>query len=138
MDAIVFEARYAKVTYNREKKLMLLIWDGSPSPDEYKQPFLTMLEYGSKFPVDGMLSDISKQGIVNPDNRKWFEKEMMPRAVEAGLKRGAIVTNGNAFKIYYINLILSAVNKFPIQTKLFNNQKDALAWLDSFHIAVAK
>jgi hypothetical protein len=138
MDAIVFEARYAKVTYNREKKLMVLIWDGSPSPEEYKKPFLTMLEYGHKFPVDGMLSDISKQGIVNPDNRKWFEKEMMPKAVEAGLKRGAIVTNGNAFKMYYINLILSAVNKFPIQTKLFNNQKDALIWLDSFAVSVLK
>lgn len=132
MDKIVFEERYAKVTYNAEKKLMVLIWDGSPSPEEYKKPFLAMLAYGHKHPVDGMLSDISKQGIVNPDNRKWFEKEMMPKAVEAGLKRGAIVTNGNAFKMYYINLILSAVNKFPIQTKLFNNQKDALTWLDSF------
>jgi hypothetical protein len=111
---------------------MFLIWNGSPNPDEYKKPFLTMLEYGSKFPVDGMLSDISKQGIITPDNRKWFEKEMMPKAVLAGLKRGAIVTNGNAFKLYYINLILSAVNKFPIQTKLFNNQKDAVDWLDSF------
>ena len=91
-----------------------------------------MLEFGQKNPVDGMLSDISKQGIINPDNRKWFEKEMMPKAVAAGLKRGAIVTNGNAFKLYYINLILSAINKFPITTKLFNNQKDAFDWLDSF------
>ena len=91
-----------------------------------------MLEYGRKFPTEGMLSDISKQGIINPENRKWFEKDMMPQAVIAGLKRGAIVTNGNAFKLYYINLILSAVNKFPIQTKLFNNREEAITWLESF------
>ncbi len=132
MVTTVFTAPYASVTYDSDKRCMFLIWNGSPNPDEYKKPFLTMLEYGSKFPVDGMLSDISKQGIITPDNRKWFEKEMMPKAVLAGLKRGAIVTNGNAFKLYYINLILSAVNKFPIQTKLFNNQKDAVDWLDSF------
>ncbi|HEY8936123.1 MAG TPA: hypothetical protein VIM65_12915 [Cyclobacteriaceae bacterium] len=132
MKDLIFDAPYAKVTYDSEKRMMVLIWDGSPNQEEYKKPFLTMLEFGQKNPVDGMLSDISKQGIINPDNRKWFEKEMMPKAVAAGLKRGAIVTNGNAFKLYYINLILSAVNKFPIATKLFNNQKDALSWLDSF------
>jgi len=132
MKDLIFDATYAKVTYDSEKRMMVLIWDGSPNQEEYKKPFLTMLEFGQKNPVDGMLSDISKQGIINPDNRKWFEKEMMPKAVAAGLKRGAIVTNGNAFKLYYINLILSAINKFPITTKLFNNQKDAFDWLDSF------
>jgi hypothetical protein len=94
-----------------------------------------MIAFGRKHPVDGMLSDITNQGVISPDNRKWFEKEMMPQAVEAGLKRGAIVTSGNAFKLYYINLILSAVNKFPIATKLFNNQKDALTWLESFPLS---
>src|SRR5690242_19456470 len=99
MKDLIFDTAYAKVTYDSEKRMMVLVWDGSPNQDEYKKPFLTMLEYGQKNPVDGMLSDISKQGIINPDNRKWFEKEMMPKAVAAGLKRGAIVTNGNAFKM---------------------------------------
>lgn len=128
----IFQAAYAVVTYDPAKQSMMLVWDGRPSPDEYKKPFMAMLEYSKSHPVDSMLSDISKQGIISPDNRKWFEKEMMPQAVLAGLKRGAIVTNGNAFKLYYINLILSAVNKFPIETKLFNNRQTALAWLDTF------
>jgi phosphatidate phosphatase PAH1 len=131
----VFNAPYATVTYDSDKRFMLLIWNGSPSTEEYKQPFLTMLSYGKKFPVDSMLSDISKQGIINPDNRKWFEKEMMPQAVTAGLKRAAIVTSGNAFKLYYINLILSAVNKFPITTKLFNKRDEAITWLDTFPVS---
>lgn len=132
MNTIVFDAPYATVTYFSEKRSMILIWNGSPDTDEYKKPFLAMIDFGSKFPVDGMLSDISNQGVINPDNRKWFEKEMMPLAVAAGLKRGAIVTNGNAFKLYYINLILSTVSKFPIQTKLFNKRQEAISWLDSF------
>src|SRR5690349_4999347 len=131
----VFTATYAHATYYPEKRLIVLIWDGNPNVDEYKQPFLAMIDFGKKNPVDGMLSDISNQGIINPENRKWFEKEMMPRAVEAGLKQAAIVTNGNAFKMYYINIILSAVNKFPITTKLFNKRDDALAWLASFPLS---
>ncbi|HYG37587.1 MAG TPA: STAS/SEC14 domain-containing protein [Cytophagales bacterium] len=138
MNPIVFQAPYAKVTYLPEKRTLVLIWNGTLTQEDYRKPFLAMIEFGKKTPVDSMLSDISKQGIISPENRKWFEKEMMPRAVETGLKRGAIVTSGNAFKLYYINLILSAVNKFPIATKLFNNQKDAFAWLDGFEVSTHK
>ena len=130
MNPKVFEATYASVTYYPEKRLLVLVWSGSPTKEEYQVPFLTMLEYSKTHPVDSMLSDISNQGVISPDNRKWFEKEMMPRAVAAGLKRAAIVTNGNAFKLYYINLILSAVNKFPIVTKLFNKRNEAIDWLE--------
>ncbi|HEY9004853.1 hypothetical protein [Ohtaekwangia sp.] len=136
MNPKVFEAPYASVTYYPEKRLLVLIWDGSPSTEEYKKPFMAMLEYGRKYPVDCMLSDISRQGVISPDNRKWFEKEMMPLAAQAGLRRAAIVTNGNAFKLYYINLILGAVNKFSITTKLFNKQNEALEWLDHFRVEV--
>jgi hypothetical protein len=138
MTTTVFTAPYANATYYPEKRYIVLIWEGSPSVDEYKKPFMAMIEFGKKNPVDGMLSDISNQGIISPDNRKWFEKEMMPKAVEAGLKQAAIVTNGNAFKMYYINLILSAVNKFPIVTKLFNKRNEALSWLETFPLSTHK
>ena len=134
MNEIVFQASYATVSYDAAKQLMVLIWNGSPSTEEYKVPFQKMLQYSETHPTEAMISDISNQGIINPDNRKWFEKEMMPKAVTAGLKRAAIVTNGNAFKMYYINIILSAVNKFPITTKLFNKQKDAFEWLESLAV----
>jgi hypothetical protein len=134
MNPKIFEASYAEVTYYPEHRLLVLVWTGSPSREEYKLPFLKMIDFGRKNPVDTMLSDISNQGVVSPDSRKWFEKEMMPQAVEAGLQRAAIVTNGNAFKLYYINLILGAVHKFPITTKLFNKRHEALAWLTNANV----
>ena len=134
----VFRAPYATAAYDSETLCITLIWNGSPTKEEYKQPFIAMIAFGRKHRVDSMLSDISLQGVISPDNRKWFEKEMMPQAVDAGLKRAAIVTNGNAFKLYYINLILSAVNKFPIVTKLFNKRSEAYEWLNSFETASAK
>jgi hypothetical protein len=135
MSKVIFDAPYARVTFIPEKRLLVLIWLGTPIKDEYKKPFQAMLDFGWKNPVDSMLSDITKQGVVSPDNRKWFEHEMMPKAVQAGLKRAALVTDGNAFKMYYLNIILSAVKKFPMVTKLFNNQAAAYAWLDSFPVS---
>jgi hypothetical protein len=135
MNNVIFQTPYATVTHDEKRRFLLLVWHGNPTRDEYRKPFQAMLEFGKRNNVQSMLSDISQQGVISPENRKWFEKEMMPDAVKAGLKRAAIVTNGNAFKLYYINLILSAVNKFPITTKLFNNQEDALKWIDSFALA---
>jgi hypothetical protein len=135
MNTTVFSEPYAHVTYYPEQRRLILVWDGNPTTEQYKKPFMAMLEFGRKNPVDSMISDISNQGIINPENRKWFEKEMMPQAVAAGLKRAAIVTSGNAFKLYYINIILSAVNKFPMTTKLFNKREEAVAWLDTFPVS---
>jgi hypothetical protein len=131
----VFSEPYAKVTYDSQKRQLLLIWDGNPTSDQYRKPFMAMIEFGKKYPVDSMISDISKQGVISPDNRKWFEKDMMPQAVAAGLKRAAIVTSGNVFKLYYINIILAAVNKFPMVTRLFNKREEASAWLDTFPVS---
>ena len=134
MNNVIFQAPYATVTHDEKRRFLLLIWHGNPTRDEYKKPFQAMLEFGRRNHVLSMLSDISKQGVISPENRKWFEKEMMPDAVKAGLKRAAIVTNGNAFKLYYVNLILSAVNKFPVVTKLFGSQEDAMKWIYSFPV----
>jgi hypothetical protein len=132
MNTTVFSEPYATVTFIPEKRQLVLVWDGNPGAEEYRKPFMSMIEFGKKTPVDSMISDISKQGVISPDNRKWFEKEMMPQAVAAGLKRAAIVTSGNVFKLYYINIILSAVNKFPMTVRLFNKREEAVTWLDTF------
>lgn len=134
MSVTVFEANYAKATYEPDKKRILLVWDGSPTEEEYKAPFNAMLKFAKIHPVDNMVSDISKQGVINPNNRKWFENEMMPQAIDTGMKRAAIVTSGNVFKLYYVNLILSSVNKFGLPVKLFKNQQEAGQWLDGFMV----
>ena len=73
----IFNSPYATVTFEPEKRQLILVWDGNPGADEYKNPFLKMIEFGRKHPVEAMISDISKQGIISPENRKWFEKEMI-------------------------------------------------------------
>jgi len=43
------------------------------------------------------LSDIREQSAVSPENRKWFEEEMIPKAISKGLKRAAVVFYSNVF-----------------------------------------
>jgi hypothetical protein len=129
---ILFNTAYATVHYQSEHELVILTWHGNPTAEEYQRPFKEILEFSRKNPVQNMISDITNQGVVNPENRKWFESDMMPKAVAAGLKRAAVVTNGNVFKMYYVNLLLSAINKYKVPLKVFKNTTEAINWITSF------
>jgi hypothetical protein len=132
MENLIFENKCAKVYYIPELRLGKVVWDGAPNSEEYKQPFRTLLEFSKNNPVINFLSDTTKQGVVSPENRKWFEMEMMPAALKAGLKRGSVVMDANIFKQYYINMILKASNKFGMPMKVFSKEEDALVWIKQF------
>ena len=126
----IFKSSCATVYYIRDKHIGKIVWDGPLTPDEYKKPFLALIDWSKKGnTVTRFLSDIRNQGVVTPETRKWFEKEMIPAAVTNGLQRGAVISGSNVFKTYYINLILSAVNKFNLPFKIFSDEEKAIEFL---------
>jgi hypothetical protein len=122
----IFESPSAIVYYLPEKTLGKIVWRGSLSPQEYKKPFLALIDLAKKgTSVTRFMSDILNQGVVSPESRKWFEKEMVPAAVANSLQRAAIISGRNVFAIYCSNLILSSVNKFNLPFKIFNDEEKA-------------
>lgn len=132
MKKIILDTDYAEISYDAELKLGKIEWKKKTSTEEYQYAFITLLEYAKSNPTYNFLSDIRKQSVVSPENRKWFEAEMLPRAIEAGLKRAAVVFDGNVFKKYYINMIIQVTNKFGLPMKVFNSEQEALGWFKSF------
>ncbi len=133
MKQVIFDYDYAQILYDPAVKLGILVWKRKPDNSEYQNAFEVMIEYSKKHTVDNFLSDIRNQGVVSPENRKWFESVMIPKAIDNGLKRAAVVFDGNVFKKYYINMILQVINKFGIPMKLFSTEEDAVKWFQSFY-----
>lgn len=132
MEKILIDESYATVTYVGELELGKIIWHRTPNAQEYKRSFEVMIdEAKAGVPITKFLSDIRKQGIINPELRKWFEKDMMPLAIKEGLLCGAVVFDGNAFKKYYMNMIIAASGKFGLPIKLFNQEAAAVEWLNA-------
>ncbi len=129
MEIEVMIQPYVRVTCDPERLIGKVEWNGSTTPEQYKSAFLALLEYSKKVKMTRFLSDTRNQGVVNPENRKWFEKEMVPMAIKAGLKRAAVITSGNAFKRYYLNMILSAVVKMNVPFKIFGDEQEAVDFL---------
>lgn len=118
-----------KAYFYRDLKVMHYIWQRKCVGQQYKDNFLKAVEFSSKNDASFFLSDIRKQGVVGPEDRKWFETEVIPEAIKNGLKKAALVFEGNVFKMYYVNLLLSHFLKREIPMKMFKDTQSALDWL---------
>lgn len=132
MKEIIKDTDFAEISYDRELVLGKIEWKRKTTTEEYQFAFEILLEFARKNPADNFLSDIRRQSVVSPENRKWFETEMLPKAIDVGLKRAAVIFDGNVFKKYYINMIIKVTNKFKLPMKVFSSEEDALNWFRSF------
>ncbi|MBN2348053.1 MAG: hypothetical protein JXJ22_04400 [Bacteroidales bacterium] len=127
----ISKKEYVEIRYSDFYKLMHYIWKAPVNSKQYRETFLTGLKYAEDHPVDYFMSDIRKQKIVSPNDRRWFEDVAMPMAVERGLKKACAIFDGNIFKEYYLNNILLKTRKFQLPFRFFKNEADALNWLTS-------
>ncbi|MBI9066602.1 MAG: STAS/SEC14 domain-containing protein [Salinivirgaceae bacterium] len=126
---VLLDKNYALVTYDEENQLGIVEWKAKCTPEEYQSAFMALLEKQKSKPITRYISDIRKQSVISPMDRKWFEKEALPQAVKQGLKAAAVVFDGNAFKKYYINVILNTTNKYKLPMQVFNHMDEAKDWL---------
>ena len=117
------------IFYYPELKIMHYYWKKRTLGEEYRNLFLKGLELAKSNPTNYFISDICNQGIVGPDDRKWFENVAIPGAIEVGLKRAAVVFDGNTFKMYYLNMLLQTFLKKGVPMKFFKENELAIEWL---------
>lgn len=128
------ETDFAMVALYEDIHLITVTWkEKSLSFSDYKHPFVVALNYqkDSKTPIFNYISDVRKQTVVSPQYRKWFQDTALPRAVNQGLKRGAVVTDANVFKRYYLNHIMNSTKHFGLPLKMFKQPENALKWFKS-------
>jgi len=112
-----------------ELKIMHYYWKKRTLGDDYRNLFLKGLELAVSHSTSFFLSDICNQGIVGPDDRRWFETVAIPGAIDKGLKRAAVVFDGNTFKMYYLNMLLQTFLKKGVPMKFFKDNDQAVDWL---------
>lgn len=127
---ILLDKDYAEVTYFPDQEMARIKWKGNVNVDQYRDAFLTVYEHAiAGNTVKRFYSDTREQGVVGPENRKWFEKEMLPKAIEAGMERAGTISDANIFKRYYLNMILKSINKFNLPFKLCGSEEEVVEFL---------
>ena len=115
--------------YYPELKLMHYKWKQPCIKNHYKEKFEKGLIYADSVLVHYFISDIRKQGMVGSEDRRWFEQVALPKAIDKGLKKAAVVFDGNVFKMYYVNLLMVSFYNKGINMKYFKDTPLAVNWL---------
>lgn len=126
----LLEKDYAVVTYFPEQAMARIKWKGNVNVDQYRDAFLTVYDHAKAGNlVKRFYTDTREQGVIGPENRKWFEKEMLPKAIDAGLERAGTISDANIFKRYYLNMLLKSINKFNLPFKLCGSEEEVVDFL---------
>lgn len=132
-EIVIFQENFATITYHSEQEMIKVVWNGAISKEQYQRAIEKALDFHQKEGphIENYMSNILNQGIVSPESRKWFEVVALPRGVKQGMKKAAVIFDGNIFKKYYLNLILQASNAYKLSLKFFSTEEEAIKWFES-------
>lgn len=131
MGTIMYESDYALLTFFKQTKLVLLEWKKTCPPNEYKTVFNKSVIIATENKVLLFVSDMRLEGAVAIENLKWLKKIIIPKAIEIGIQRIALVLNESLYSKIYADAINTSLFKSRIKVNYFFRLDEAIDWVKS-------
>jgi hypothetical protein len=123
------ENENAVVQFDDNTKTLELIWKKTVTKEIYRETFKDSLELLIKENSLNFISDIRKEGVVGPENTKWLQENIIPKALQSGLQKIAIVMDEDVFKKFYTDNIKKAIEG-NAQINIFYSKDEAYKWIN--------
>ncbi len=129
----IFNADYAHAFAEPEKDRFMVVWKKKIviSFDLYQTVYNTILDYHKINKHKFFIADLRDQGVMQPTHRKWFQEYVLPTAAKNGLKKGAVIFDGNVFKKYFMNHIMDTGKKFGVPIIFVGSVAEAEKYFNS-------
>lgn len=128
---ILYNEPYAQIFYDAKMNATGVKWTTSVSGQQYQQVFTRCLEFLKFYNTPNWFSDISDQGIINPDDQRWMVETILPEAARNGLKRIAAITP-NAKEpavIEYLARVKNTIAELTLEYGYFSTFEEASLWI---------
>lgn len=130
MSEIVFDSENAVMTYSNTDFAIELTWKNDINSEEFRQVYLTGLEFAAHNKVLYFLSDIRNEGIVPIEDVKWLTQEVIAKANSIGIKKIALVNEDElTFSSIYAESLKKKIENFSIQVNVFGDVSSARIWM---------
>ena len=128
---IVFDNTYITLHYHAEINALEYEWKGFVPADQFRECMEKALVHFKERKATQMIPNLVKIRVVGPAEQAWFDEDLMPRFVSAGLKRAAIVQSETAFGAAVNKIIMQRLEakNDGVERKVFGNYAEALEWL---------
>ncbi|WP_128103493.1 hypothetical protein [Paenibacillus sp. DCT19] len=127
---IFYDSPQATVTWNEEKKVVVLQWKSFAKGEPYRTPLNKVLELAVQKRTNKALYDSRHLAVISPDDQEWVAKDWYPRSKEAGIKYSALLVPHKAIAKSSANRMLSGMD-ISNPSEEFNDIDEAFSWLAS-------
>jgi hypothetical protein len=130
MSETVFDSEYAIMTYSKTDFAVELIWKKNISSEDFRQVYLTGLEFAAKNKVLYFLSDLRNEGLVAMSDVKWLANEVLANAWNIGIRKIALINEDDLiFSSIYAESLKKKIENISIQVNIFADISSARIWL---------
>jgi len=129
MRDLLLEHQTVEVWYNGEINSIEFIWRATPDFEDYKNIFREVALFTKQNRPEGWLSDIRMQGIVSLECSKWLSSEIIPQAIENGMKKIAVISNQDIFQQFYVAQVEERIEGKLELVQSFRSVEEANKWL---------
>jgi len=119
----------ASVRWDGSGKLVLVEWEGWADSAEFAALLDAEVRALTEHRGSRLLADCRRQKVLRPEDQERADKEWLPRALAAGLKRFAIVLPTSVLAAMNVQGRLSKVASATLDIAYFEGVDEARAWI---------
>lgn len=124
-----FDESFLKISYNAEADCVIMEWKSFATSEEFRQGLNEGLKLIQQQQAANWLADLRKMEAIDPEDEQWSNEDWFPRALQAGIKRMAIVPSEDIFNSISVENIMNAIAGTGLVTHYFKEPLEAKSWL---------
>jgi len=130
VDGVYFNAPgVASVRWDYDAQLVLVEWDGWANSVEFAALLDAELQALKQNQGTRLLADCRRQKVLNPKDQERANREWLPRALAAGLKRFAIVVPASVVADMNLRESLAKASATALEVGYFTTVEEAEEWV---------
>lgn len=121
----------ASVKWDDTNQLVLVVWEGWANTSEFTALLDAEVQALQEHRGSRLLADCRKQRVLNPADQERANRDWIPRAAEAGLRKFAIVLPLSDMAAAHIRQRTAETPPSAFEVAYFEDVDHALDWLRS-------
>jgi signal transduction histidine kinase len=128
---ILYTGKNAEIFFDAILNATGIIWKGSVTSEEYRSVFRKCLDFVRTYNTPNYISDMSHQGTISQEDQQWMFTEILPPAIENGLRKIATIRadSDDPLVIAYAGGISKTIASLGVEHRFFRSMAFASEWI---------
>jgi len=126
---IAFQNSVASIAVNQPAGAVEIHWTQPPTSAEFREVLSKGLEAIQSNKLQRWVGDVRQLGAILEEDQKWSNEVWFPQAIQAGIKRMAVVIADDIFNQLSVEEIMNKVEAVDLTSHYFSNLEEARSWV---------